>query len=92
MRRYEELPFVKYGQGGAIESYWSVKPSDSWTADNKTGSLYAVMLINFMRRTKEPTLLQSVSRDISKYGLGTMGGLNGISCGFLHEIARRAIG
>lgn len=92
MRRYAELPFIKYGAGGSIESHWHVQPTSSWTTDNKTGALYAVMLINFMRQKKEPTLLASVCRDISKHGLGMMGGFNGISVGFFHEIARRSIG
>lgn len=92
MRRYDELPFIKYGPSGAVESYWNVKTTSSWTADNKTGAVYAVMLIHFMRNKKEPTLLQSVCRDISKHGLGMMGGFNGISVGFFHEIAKRAIG
>ncbi len=91
-RRYDELPFIKQGPGGVIESHWSVQHTASWTADNKTGALYAVMLINFMRRKQEPTLLASVCRDICKHGLSTMGGFNGVSVGFFHEISRRAIG
>lgn len=92
MSRYRELPFIKVNAKGAIESYWYVQASGSWAADNKTGQQYAVLLIDFMRSKAEPTLFASVVKDIPKHGIAHMGGLNGISVGFLHEIARRAIG
>lgn len=90
--RYRELPFIKANASGAIESYWHVKPTQSWAVDNKTGQEYALKLIAFMRSKQEPTLFASVVKDIPKHGLAHAGGLNGISVGFLHEFARRAIG
>lgn len=91
--KLKELPFVKFAADGVtIESYWRVSATNSWTADNKTGQLHAVTLLRYMRESKSTSIFTEVLRSVYRHGLNEMGQLNGVSVGFLTEIARRAIG
>lgn len=91
--KLKDLKFIKFAADGfAIESYWNVTATNSWTSDNKKGQLYAVEFLKFMRDTKSTALMSNVMRDIFRHGLTQMAQLNGVSVGFMQEIARRAIG
>lgn len=90
---FQDLPFIKTNAQGFIESFWSVQATGSWSVDNKRGQEYAILLLNHLRNNgSQGTLFQSVIRDMPKHGLAHMGGFNGVSIGFLHEIAKRALG
>lgn len=80
VEREADLPFM------ANAKHWNVQESGSYTLDCKIGRGHADQLVDLMRRRGNPTLLNSVMRDM--VGAGRFGG---IEVGFVTRIGQHSM-
>jgi len=88
-----ELPFIRKGKRGRIESYWDAKPTGDFCHDSATGTEYA---LNFMAASYQRELgtdLLPILRDMAKGGFlkPVPGGWDGVVHAFLCTIANVSV-
>lgn len=65
-RRRHKLPFIQHTRNGLC--YWKVEPTGDYEIDNRLGSSYAILAVNYMREKNFSSLLGWIIQDMSTYG------------------------